>query len=73
LLRQLRDLTAHLDSLGDHTGLTDEHLLFLLRQLVRTYKSEVNGAGRIDAIKASTTEGDFQQGMFCEGLVAFGL
>jgi AraC-like DNA-binding protein len=61
LLRQLRDLTAHLDALGDHTGLTDEHLLFLLRQLVRTYKSEVNGAGRIDAIKASTRKEIFSR------------
>ena len=61
LFRQLRDLTTHLDGLGDHTGLTDEHLLFLLRQLVRTHKSEVNGAGRIDAVKASTRKEIFSR------------
>ncbi len=61
LLRQLGDLTAYLDRLGDHDGLTDERLVFLLRQLVRTYKSDVNGTGRIDAVKASTRKEIFSR------------
>ena len=61
LLHQLQDLTTHLDSLGDQTGLTDEHLVFLLRQLVRTYRSEVNGSGRIDAVKDSTRKEIFSR------------
>jgi AraC family transcriptional regulator len=61
LLRRLSDLITHLDSLGDHTGLTDEHLLFLLQQLVRTYKSEVDGTSRIDAVKASTKKEIFRR------------
>jgi transcriptional regulator GlxA family with amidase domain len=79
LLQQLRDLTAHLDSLGghtthldnmgDHTGLTDEHLLFLLRQLVRTYKSEVNVTGRIDAVKASTRKEIYSRVCFAKDLL----
>jgi AraC-like DNA-binding protein len=69
LLRQLWDLTAHLDSLGDYTGMTDEHLLFLLRQLVRTYKSEVNGVGRIDAVKASTRKEIFRRVCFARDLL----
>jgi len=79
LLQQLRDLTAHLDSMGDrtgdlahlddHTGLTDEHLLFLLRQLVRTHKSEVNGTGRIDAVKASTRKEIYSRVCFAKDLL----
>ena len=61
LLRQLQDLTVYLDSVGDHDGLTDEQLVFLLRQLVRTYKSEANGASRIDAVKASTRKEIFSR------------
>jgi AraC family transcriptional regulator len=68
LLRQLSDLTAHLESLGDHSGLTgddsgltDEHLLILLQHLVRTYKSEVRGTDRIDAVKASTRKEIFRR------------
>jgi AraC-like DNA-binding protein len=79
LLQQLRDLTAHLDNVGDrtahlahlddHRGLTDEHLLFLLRQLVRTYKSEVNGTGRIDAVKASTRKEIYSRVCFAKDLL----
>lgn len=69
LLRQLRGLTAHLDSLDDQTGLADEHLLFLLRQLVRTHKSEVDGADRIDAVKASTRKEIFNRVCFAKDLL----
>jgi AraC family transcriptional regulator len=69
LLQQLRNLTAHLDSLSDYTGLTDEHLLFLLRQLVRSYKSEVNGTGRIDAVKASTRKEIYNRVCFAKDLL----
>ena len=69
LLHQLSGLTTHLESMGDYTGLTDEHLLFLLRQLVRTYKSEVNGSGRIDAVKASTRKEIFKRVCFARDLL----
>ncbi len=69
LLQQLLDLTAHLDNLGDHIGLTDEHLVFLLRQLVKTYKLEVNGAGRIDAVKASTRKEIYSRVCFAKDLL----
>jgi AraC-like DNA-binding protein len=69
LLRQLQDLVTHLDNLGGYTGLTDERLLFLLQQLVHTYKSEVRGAGRIDAVRSSTQKEIFKRVCFARDLL----
>jgi AraC family transcriptional regulator len=66
---QLRDLIVQLDSLGNYSGLADEQLLFLLQQLIRTYKSEVREAGRIDAVKASTQKEIFKRVCFAKDLL----
>ncbi|AOM76376.1 helix-turn-helix domain-containing protein [Pedobacter steynii] len=51
---QLSGLLATLDQQGYNETMMDEHLVFLLFQLIRTYKSESQRAGQVSALKSST-------------------
>ena len=53
LQSQLSGLITTLDSEGYNT-LMDERLVFLLRHLIQTHKSEAKHAGKVNALKAST-------------------
>jgi AraC family transcriptional regulator len=54
LNRKLVDLVGQLEIEGYDRSNTDEHLVFLLRHLVITYKKETRLKDRVSAIKAST-------------------
>lgn len=69
LLHGLSNLIAHLNNRGGDTGLTDEHLIFLLWQLVRTYKSETRNSSKVNAVKASTKKEIFKRLCFAKDLL----
>lgn len=54
LQSQLHQLVRALERDPDNEGITDEHLIFLLRHLLHTHRSDLKQAGSIMAIKAST-------------------
>jgi AraC family transcriptional regulator len=54
LERQLTSLVAKLDLYGYDVNMMDEHLVFLLRWLVGTFKAETRRLMRVDAVKAAT-------------------
>jgi AraC family transcriptional regulator len=54
LQRRLTALIAHLDEYGDDNNRTDEHLVFLLRWMIGTFKTETRRLMRVDAVKPAT-------------------
>jgi AraC-like DNA-binding protein len=54
LEQRIKQLIAALDAYGYKRNMVDEHLVFLLQQLLRTHRSETARAGRVTAVKAGT-------------------
>ena len=54
LNNQLHTFIAHLDTQGYNSDAVDEHLVFFLHHLIRTHRSELTRAARIDALKPAT-------------------
>jgi len=51
---QLSNLIASLDARGYDSCMVDEYLIFLLRYLIRTHKSESNRTRKVNALKSNT-------------------
>lgn len=52
--RQITSLVQLLETTQYHEAMTDEHLVFLLRHLVRVHRSDVKSVAAVKAVKAST-------------------
>lgn len=52
--RQLSGLVHLLETEGDNEAMTDEYLVFLLRNLIGVHRSDVKRAGLVKAVKAGT-------------------
>jgi AraC family transcriptional regulator len=56
LQKQLQRLILHLEAKTGEDGITDEHLIFLLRHLIRVQNADLRSINRVDAIKAATRQ-----------------
>lgn len=54
LQAQLTGLTATIENRGYDAAMVDEHLVFLLRHLIRIHKSEMICGDKVKAVKATT-------------------
>jgi AraC family transcriptional regulator len=61
LALRFRSLESRLDAYGYDPGFVDEYLLFLLRYLVRVYRSDIRVLLKIDAVKRSTRQELFKR------------